>query len=1450
MNDRAPLPTPATHSFHPAVASWFSAAFPAATEAQLRAWPLIQARRPTLVAAPTGSGKTLTAFLAAIDELVCDSVDQALPDATQVLYISPLKALSNDIRLNLEFPLAGIDAELKAMGLAPHGIRTAVRTGDTTTAERTAMRKRAPHILVTTPESLYVLLGSISGRAMLATVRTVIVDEIHAVAGSKRGSHLALSLERLDALCGRPPVRIGLSATQKPLSVVAQFLVGTAGDCAVVDVGHVRARDLGLELPPVPLDAVMPNEVWERVYDRMAELVVLHRTTLIFVNTRRMAERIARHLGERLGPEHVAAHHGSLAKEYRLSAEQRLKAGDLQVLIATASLELGIDIGDVDLVCQVGSPRNIASFLQRVGRSGHQVGGMPKGRLFPTSRDDLVECAALLDCVRRGELDALRIPIAPLDVLAQQIVAEVGSREWSEDALFALVRGATPFAQLERARFDAVLRMLADGYTTRHGVRGSYIHRDAATGTVRGRRGGKLAAVTSGGTIPDNADFTVLLEPAGLSVGTVHEDFAVESMAGDVFQLGNTSYRIMRVEAGKVRVEDAHGAAPNIPFWLGEAPGRSDELSSGVARLRAEIDRELTGIDPAIKDGAAALERAVDWLHEHLGLHDDAARQIAEYLARARNALGALPTRDTLIMERFFDETGGMQLVIHTPYGSRINRAWGLALRKRFCRSFNFELQAAATEDAIILSLSESHSFPLEEVWRYLRANSAEGVLVQALLDAPLFNVRWRWNATTALALPRFSGGRRVAPQLQRMKSDDLLAAVFPDQAACLENIVGERELPSHPLVDQTLDDCLHDAMDSEGWLALLRRMEAGEVRLLARDLPAPSMLAMEILNARPYAFLDDAPLEERRTQAVQSRRWADPASTDDLGALDIGAIASVADEAWPQAVNRDEVQEALVALGCVTRAEAMRHDDWPQWLEDLAESGRATRLRDDGGFDAWVALERFDMLQAAYPHALATPALTVPESHRGHNGEPWTQDSALVELLRARLSGFGPQPLSGIAAALHVPSGTVQIALTQLETEGYIMRGSFTPGANEEEWCERHLLARIHRYTIKRLRREIEPVERQDFMRFLFDWQHLAPTTQMQGQDALPVILDQLEGYEAAAGAWESELLALRLRDYSILWLDELCRAGKLVWTRIGAPKSAAGGPVRATPIVLLPRRQVALWHGLAGDGAEPAVSSRAGAVLDALKRHGAMFFDELQQDARLLPVELETALGELVSTGLINADSFAGMRAMLAPATKRASNDRKRRRGAGPTMEEAGRWALVRRAEPVSDIVLKPGRKPRIDPATLETIALTLLRRYGVMFWRLLEREAAWLPNWRELLPAFHRLEARGDIRGGRFIAGFSGEQFALPEAIPLLREMRRRTLDATLVCISGIDPLNLCGTLLPGPKVPALAGNRILFRDGAPVATIIAGKIDYLEEPGLARETLHAALVGRSF
>ena len=1403
----------ALEAFHPAVTAWFRRSFAAPTAAQAAAWPSIRAGRHTLVAAPTGSGKTLTAFLAAIDELVREGVAHggALADATTVLYVSPLKALSNDIHVNLEAPLEGIRAELEKLGLPDVAIRTAVRTGDTPQVERSLLRKLPPHILVTTPESLYVLLGSASGRSMLAGVRTVIVDEIHAIAGSKRGAHLALSLERLESLCQRRLLRIGLSATQKPIEKIADFLVGAQhsllptgekGDpCTIINTGHTRPRDLAIEVPPVPLEAVMSNDCWDLVYDRLAQLVRAHRTTLVFVNTRRMAERAARHLSERLGKEHVAAHHGSLAKELRLDAEQRLKRGELKVLVATASLELGIDIGEVDLVCQLGSPRSIAAFLQRAGRSGHSIDGTPKARLFPATRDDLVECTALLDCVRRGELDALVIPPQPLDVLAQQIVAEVACAEWDEDALYALVRRAYPYRELSRAEFDAVVRMLAEGFTTRQGPRAAYIHRDAVNRQLRPRRGARLTALTSGGTIPETADYKVVLEPQAIIVGTVNEDFAVESMAGDIFQLGNASYRIQRVERDRLRVEDAHGAPPSIPFWLGEAPGRSDELSFGVSRLREEISAQLD---------TGGVSAAVTWLQDQLGLPEAAAQQLVDYLARAKAALGVLPSQHTLVLERFFDESGATQLVLHTPWGSRINRAWGLALRKRFCRQFNFELQAAATEDAIVLSLSTSHSFPLEEVAHYLHSNSAEHVLVQALLDAPLFPARWRWNAVTALALPRFTGGKKTPPPLQRMKSEDLLAAVFPDQVACLENIVGEREVPDHPLVNQTMHDCLREAMDVDGLLAILRQLEAGGIAIVARDLTAPSPLAAEVLNAAPYAFLDDAPLEERRTQAVQTRRWNDADSADDLGRLDPEAIAAVREEAWPQVRDADEMHEALTLLGFVTADEVVANPDWNERLQALAKAKRATRLG-----DAWTSAEQLPLWQALHPAASMQPPIAAPVEYAA---QPWTREDALLELVRHRLGGLGPVTVNGLAQSLHVETGEVEQVLLRLQSEGYVMQGRFTADAGDTEWCERHLLARIHRYTIGRLRREIEPVSRRALMRFLFDWQHVSAATRLSGPDALATTLAQLEGYEAAAGAWEAEILPARVEDYSISWLDELCRAGRIVWSRLRAGSGGGGGPVRSTPIVLLPRREMAVWTSVAtGDPQQILLSSRAQAVADALQERGALFFDELLDATRLLRTELEDALGELVAAGRISADSFAGLRALLLPAAKRdGARHRRVRRHTFGGIEDAGRWSLARGAT-----------TGKVEPEAIEHIARALLRRHGVVFWKLLEREAPWLPSWRELLRVYHRLEARGEIRGGRFVEGLVGEQFALPEAIAPLRAVRSRADDGELVCLSGSDPLNLVGTVLVGDKVPALAGSRVLYRDGMPIAALVGGK-----------------------
>jgi ATP-dependent Lhr-like helicase len=1412
--------------FHPAVAAWFERSFAAPTPAQAEAWPAIQAGRHTLIAAPTGSGKTLAAFLAAIDALVRQGLEGELRDETQVVYVSPLKALSNDIQRNLEAPLAGICEALRARGLPEVEIRTLVRTGDTPAGERERMRRSPPHIVVTTPESLYILLGSESGRRMLGTTRTVIVDEIHAVAPNKRGAHLALSLERLAELCGGQLLRVGLSATQTPIEAVARFLVGArsetepASDCTVIDVGHRRQRDLALEVPPAPLEAVMSADVWQEVYDRLAELILAHRTTLIFVNTRRMAERVTRALSERVGEQHLAAHHGSLAKELRLDAEQRLKGGALKALVATASLELGIDIGEVDLVCQLGSPRAIASFLQRVGRSGHAVDGTPKGRLFPLSRDDLVESAALLDAVARGELDRLAVPEQPLDVLAQQIVAEVAAREWHEDQLYAVVRRAWPFRALARNDFMAVVRMLAEGFSTRRGRRGALIHHDAVNRLLRGRRGARLTALTNAGTIPDNADYRVILEPADQFVGTVNEDFAVESMAGDVFQLGNSSYRILRVERGTVRVEDARGMPPNIPFWLGEAPGRSDELSFAVSRLRAEAAARLAA-DPA---GGGALR----WLMDEVGIDEAAATQLVDYLAAAHAALGCLPTADTLVLERFFDEAGGMQLVIHSPRGSRLNRAWGLALRKRFCRKFNFELQAAATEDNIVLSLTTAHSFELAEVTRYLHSASVRPVLIQALLDAPMFITRWRWVGGVALALPRFRGGRKVAPQLARMEAEDLIATVFPDQLACLENIVGEREIPDHPLVAQTIADCLHDAMDIEGLEALLRRLEAGAIRVVARDLTEPSPLALEVLSARPYAYLDDAPLEERRTQAVMSRRWLAPEEAADLGRLDADAIARVRSEAWPEPASADELHDALVWLGFLSAEEAQA-PGWDEWLGALACQRRAARLHAPRA-TLWVAAERLPQFLALWPHARLEPEIAAPAAREGRD---WSQDEALVEILRGRLEGLGPVTERALAGPLGLEPNATAGALVALQTEGFAMRGRFTPGADADEWCERRLLARIHHYTVQRLRAEIEPVAARDFLRFLLRWQRVAADARMQGPDALEVIVAQLEGFEAPAGAWETEILPARIAGYEPSWLDDQCLAGRIAWARLSARSGRANGgerqvtPVRTTPITLLARRHIRHWAALSTTPEAARPGLRAQAVLDCIREQGALFFDELVEGSGLLRSQVEDALGELVALGLVTSDSFGGLRALLVPSDRRrpGPGGRRRRRSIAFGMEDAGRWALAHGARQAQAGV-------HAAPEAVEHVARRLLLRYGVVFWRLLGREADWLPPWRDLLRVYRRLEARGEIRGGRFVAGFAGEQFALPDAVGLLREVRRKPADDAWISISGADPLNLVGLLTPGPKLAALTGNRLLYRNGLPVAVLAGGEVQFLE------------------
>jgi ATP-dependent helicase Lhr and Lhr-like helicase len=1433
--------------FHPLVARWFEQTLGTPTAAQLRGWAAIREGRHTLIAAPTGSGKTLAAFLSAIDDLVREGIDAssqsppaALPDEVRVVYVSPLKALSADIHKNLAEPRRGIRELAEVDGIAAPRLTAAVRTGDTTSSERAAMLRKPPHILVTTPESLFLLLTSARSREMLRTVRTVIVDEIHAVIGGRRGAHLALSLERLEAIANssivgadlkagpyRPIQRIGLSATQKPIEEVARFLVGNRADeCAIIDEGHRREIDLAVEIPRSPLDAVMSHEVWAEYYERLTQLISEHRTTLIFVNTRKMAERTARHLSERLGEDAVTAHHGSLSKEIRLDAEHRLKTGSLKALVATASLELGIDIGHVDLVCQVGSPHRIATLLQRVGRSGHTITGTPKGRLLPVSRDDLIECAALLRSVRQGELDRIVSLDAPLDVLAQQIAAEASSREMREEELFDVVRGAWPYRSLRRSDFDAVVAMLADGFATRRGRRAALVHRDEVNSVVKGRRGTRMLALTSGGAIPEVADYRVVVEPEDTFIGTLNEDFAIESNVGDIFQLGNASWQVMQVGGGTVRVRDAHGAPPTIPFWLGEAPARSDELSRAVSDLRRDF-------------------RDAGWLMQETGLCEGGAEQAASYLVAGRTALGVIPTQETLVLERFFDQSGGMQLVLHAPFGSRINKAWTLALRKRFCRQFNFELQAAATEDALLLSLGPQHSFPLSDVFRYLHPATTHDILVQAMLDAPLFTTRWRWNTTISLAVPRSRGGSKVPPQLQRMHADDLMAAIFPDAAACLENIPGDREIPDHPLVNQTVRDCLEEAMDFDGLTRVLTRIHAGELHLVARDTPEPSAFAHEIINAKPYAFLDDAPLEERRTHAVQTRMAADQAGSE-MGVLDADAIARVRDEVRPDPRDADELHDALLIAGFLSQVEIpipatelidARRATWASiGIRASTGVGRREVLEGrDSGFAirVLVAAERLPELQAVHPDALLNPPITAPPARAAR---PWTRESAIVELLRGRLALVGPTTAFDLGGSLAITESEADAALLTLESEGVVLRGIFEsrilndPESRPVEWCDRRLLARMHRYTLHRLRAEIAPVSAADFMRFLFAWQHVERPSRLIGIDGLREVIAQLDGVEAPARAWERDVLAARVDQYDASMLDLLCLRGSVAWARLSSGPTQVVG---ATPIALFLREHTDAWLALSPQSqTAQTVNACAAGVLDHLRSHGASFANEIASTCGLTDEELRSAIAELVAAGTISSDGFEGLRAIAGAAPNRAAARLNR-------ASASGRWSVVR--DPGSGMP-DPGTRAT---SAVETFAWTLLRRYGVTFRRLLTREAIDVP-WRELVRVYRRLEARGEIRGGRFVGGMSGEQFALPDAVERLREIRRSAPDGRLLTISAADPLNLTGIITGDERIRASAANRIVYRNGVPVAAMEGDLLRTFGalEPELAADAAAAA------
>ncbi len=1406
--------------FHPITRAWFERRFKAPTDAQTNGWPHIIAGRDTLISAPTGSGKTLAAFLVAIDRLIRKAEAGELEERVEVVYVSPLKALSNDIQRNLENPLEEIGELAKEMGYDLPPIRTGLRTGDTTQAERQDIIKHPPHILITTPESLYLMVTAERSRAILPHVTTVIVDEVHALVRDKRGSHLSLTLARLDHLAERRPVRVGLSATVKPIEYAAQFLVGTdhvdsngKADCVIVDSGHQRDIELSIEIPAEELGAVASGEQWADFYNRLAELVAAHRTTLVFVNTRRLAERVAFHLAERVGEEFVGAHHGSLSKERRHRLEKRLKAGEMRALVATASLELGIDIGTVDLVCQLESPNSITTFLQRVGRSGHALGLTPKGTLFPTTRDELVECAALIRAVRKGRLDRVYPPEAPLDILIQQIVAEAACEDWREDDMFELARKAWPYRDLQRHDFDEVIEMASQGIAVGSGRAAHYLHRDRINGVIRARRGARSTAIQCGGAIPEIADYRVIAEPEGTFVGTLDEDFSVESMAGDIVLLGTTSWRIKRIEsAGIVRVENAHGAPPTIPFWNGEAPGRTLEFSEEVSELRIDISERLSR--------GATENDVIAWAEKECSLSREAAFQMVHYIKVQGEMMGVVPSQKDVVFERFFDESGGMQLVVHAPFGSRINRAWGLALRKRFCVSFDFELQAAASDDAMLLSIGPNNSFPLESMFGLVKNPWLYESVEQALLvaNSPVWQARWRWNTTRSLAVLRQRNGKRVPPPLQRMKADDLMAAVFPVLVACQENLSGPIPLPDHPLTRQSMQDCMHEAMDLDGLRDVLDRVEAGEITFHARDTTEPSPFAHEMVNSKPYTYLDDAPLEERRARAVSLRRTL-PKSGKDLGILDPDAIELVVGEAQPQPRDPEEVHDALLSLVAMRPAYA---PEWRAWFDTLVDQRRAAILETPDG-EFWFAAESLPMIEVLFPGAGIRPEVRLPPKLRRETDE----DAARHAIVRGHIEVLGPTTVSELAERTGLSTMAIESTLAYLENEGgNVLRGHFHPLAEEEEWCDRRLLARIHRYTLDRLRSEIEPVHAQDLMRFLLRWQHVAPGTQLEGKRGLLEAVAQLQGFDIPAVAWERHILPARVAGYKGSWLDELCIGGDVAWARMTGRKTdngRAAAASSATPISLTRRADLPwLVAGVRnGSGTEIPATGAAAEIAELLATKGALFYDDIVAQTKRLPTDVERGLWDLVARGLATADAFQALRSIMA-STKKRNFRRPQRARLFRTLAvsgtPSGRWSLL--PEMAVEAETPEGSQLWVEELA-EAWAEQLLFRYGVIFRDLARLENISVP-WRELLRSLRRMEAQGTIRGGRFVAGFYGEQYARPEAVEGLRAVRREPKTGELVRASAVDPLNLTGVVTPAPRIPSVHTKSVVYRDGLPVTS----------------------------
>jgi ATP-dependent Lhr-like helicase len=1357
----------AAPDFLPFVRRWFGQTFSEPTVAQREGWPAIASGCDTLIVAPTGSGKTLATFLWALDHLHRLGLEGRLGDRVYVVYVSPLRALNNDIEKNLREPLAGLRAAALADGLRPPEVRVAVRTGDTLAAQRQAMTRRPPHILITTPESLYILLTAERFRPALAQARFVIVDEIHALLGGKRGSHLALSLERLQALVearepGARPQRIGCSATVRPIEEALAFLTGATGrEARVIDAGFSRALDLEVVAPVDDFLTASSDTIWDSALQQLAELVQAHRTTLVFAQSRRAAERLARDLNDRIGDGRVAAHHGSLSRRARLEAENRLKNGELQALVATSSLELGIDVGAIDLVVQVQSPRNVAAGLQRVGRAGHQLGSVSKGRILVTKGEELMEAAAVVRSIRERTLDRMVMPEAPLDVLAQQIVAAVAAESITVDVLYARFRQAAPYRSLGREDFMSVVQALSEPLPAEvKGVTPRLLW-DRVNDRLHARRGSRFLALTSGGTIPDAGLYDVFVADTDLKVGTLDEEFVTESLPGDVFLLGSNPWRIVKVRAGRVLVEDARGMSPTIPFWKGEHPSRSYELGLAVGRLRRDAAERLDALDFA------------HWAMTECGCDRRAASAMQAWLIKAGEVLDGIPDDRGLVVESFADEMGGRHAMIHSVFGMRVNGAWGMALREKVRRVFGLAAEASHVDDGILLSFAPGQVPPApERLLTLVAPEEVEGLLGRALIGSPLFGTRFRHAAVRALFIARTQGGQRVPAYLLRLKADALMEAVG-----------GQAEFP---IVAETLRECFHDALDVPRLKRLLERLHDGELWKRHVDAALPSPFVYPLLLAWDWAYLDAGHAEERRSDVVLMRKaWS--AAPGPLQPEIVTAVEAQLQRTAPERQARDsnELAAALDDLGDLTDEEvADRVTAAPGGLlAALAAEGRVTTVTLGGNRRAWIPATDA-ALYAALPGEVAL-------------------ERVALRALRTR----GPLTALWVSQRYGANLDATTRVLEGLAARGLVRRAEFMPGTTDPQYVHVAVLAEIQRRQVhaRRVPRPLATPEQ--LSASLLRRHHLHPDHRLAGPPGVLAALELLQGEDLPIRVWEQALLPARVEGYEREWLDRLGLAGEIVWTVF---EGRNVDPRRAGRVGVALRENLGWLRERPGP--PPAVDPAIKNVFLHLQLRGASFVQDLARATGLATAETLAALWELFWAGLVSPDSFSAIVAGTTPSRPAVPSIRRRRRrgqarGLLPRLPVVGRWSALG-----DDEALAPEERE-------EARAQLLLSRYGVVARELADGD------WSTLRHTLLRMEYGGEVVRGYFVEGLSGEQYAQASALDDLQVPARRAEPHVLVNM--LDPANVWprAFALVRPDGMRAGATRIptswlVFRAGRPV------------------------------